>query len=467
MRLSGLASGLDVDAMVKELMKAKRSSYDTMVKKRTQIEWKREDYRTISSKIVDFRNNKLSSFNLSNTIAAKTTEVSGDTNALKVNSTTSSASGTLSVNVTDVATNARTIYQVGNGNLGAVSFTINGEQITLDAAASKGSDLAAAINANSKTKATAVFNEQTGQISISATETGGGAVTAPTSKLIITNTAGLTATSSVPGKQASITINGMTYTQDSNRFLVNGIDFTVKAQSASDTTIAVVQDTSKIIDTIKSFVKEYNDLIGLINGELSEDKNRKFLPLTSDERAALSDKEAEQWEDKARSGTLRNDSTLSKYVSDLRTIATTLINGISTGGTDRLQIGITTGSYGEKGKLVLDEDKLRKALESKPQEVTNLFADGSNGVFKNMMDASLTALTSLSKIAGTSLTSSDSKSFLESSILGDQLRGMRDKEFNVLARLNKLETQYYKQFSAMEKAINKFNSQSSSLNGLL
>lgn len=461
MRISGLASGLDIDAMVKELMKARRTSFDTMIKTRTQVEWKREDYRTISSKIVDFRNNKLSSYNLSNAINAKSTEVSGDANAIKVNSTSSTANGILNVNVESVATNATKLYTVGTGNMGAITFTINNEPITLDAAASSGADLAAAINANtSKTKATALYNADTGQISITATETGA-------NKLTIMNTKSPTpfaATDIVIGEPAKIKINGMVYSQDSNRFQVNGVDFTVKAKSTADTTLTVVQDTSKIMDTIKSFVTEYNSLIELVNGELSEDKNRKFLPLTSDEKSAMSEKEIEQWEDKARSGSLKNDATLSKYVSDLRSIATSLIEGADTGGTDRLLIGITTGSYSEKGKLVLDEVQLRKALESNPNEVADIFSNGTNGVFKRMMDTSLTALTDLSQIAGTSLTSSDKKAtFLESSLIGEQLRSMKDKEYTVAARLNKLETQYYKQFTAMETAINKFNSQSSSI----
>lgn len=462
MRISGLASGLDIDAMVKELMKARRASSDTMIKQRMQIEWKREDYRTISSKIVDFRNNKLASFNLSNAINAKSASVSGDTNALKINSTSSEAAGILSVNVDKVATNGRQVYSVGSGSLGAGTFTINGEPITLEAGASSGADLAAAINANSsKTKATALYNADTGQISITARETG-------SNKLVITNSYSKIATSTDNGEKAVATINGMVYTQDSNRFEVSGVDFTIKAKSVTDTTIEVVQDTTKIMDTIKSFVSEYNSLIGMINGELSEEVNRKFLPLTSDEKSAMSDKEIEQWEDKARSGRLRNDSSLSKYVSDLRSLTLSLVGGVDTGGADRLLVGITTGSYGEKGKLVLDEDTLRKALESNPNEVADLFSNGTNGIFKKMMDTSMTALTDLSQIAGTSLTSTDTKmSFLESSLLGEQLRNMRTKEASMVARLNKLETQYYRQFTAMETAINKFNSQSSSISSLL
>lgn len=458
MRLSGLASGLDVDAMVKLMMKGRTASYDNMIKQRTQVEWKREDYRSVSSKIVDFRNNKLSSYNMSNAINAKSSEVSGDTNAIKVNTTSSTAAGILTVNVEKVATSQRDVYDLTGVDLTTESFEINGIQVTLGTDKS-GAGLAAAINANkNELKATAVYNTQTGEIAITSTETGLG-------KPIITNVARIDAKSAA-GTEAVVIINGMEYKQNSNRFNINGVDFTVQAKSSPtlDTTISVVKDTTKVMDTIKSFVAEYNSLIGMINGELGEEKNRTYLPLTSDERKAMSDKEVEQWDAKAKSGGLRNDSTLSKYVSDLRTIATSLIEGIDIGGGNRMSIGITTAGYSEKGKLVLDEKILGDALESNPDKTTALFSDGTNGVFKKMVDTSLVALTALSSIAGTSMTSSEANaSFLESSLLSDRIRNMKSKESLMLQRLNNAETQFYKQFSAMEAAINKMNSQSSSI----
>ncbi|MGO4373014.1 flagellar filament capping protein FliD, partial [Paenibacillus sp. MCAF20] len=308
MRLTGLASGLDVDSMVKELMKARQTTYNNMVKKRTLSEWKQEDFRSASTKIVDFRNNKLSSYTLSNAISAKTSQVP-------------------------------------------------------------------------KTQITA-------------------------------------------GNDASVTVNGITYgPQASNRFNINGVDFTVKAmtQTLAPANITAVQDTSKIVETIKAFVADYNSLIGSLNSELSEAKFRNFAPLSSEEKAEMNEDDIKTWQDKARSGALKNDSTLSRYVSDLRLTATSLVAGIKDGDGKSLSIGITTGSYSEKGKLVLDETALRNALESNPSEVTDLFSNNTTGVFRKMTNASMDALTELSKKAGTSLTSTDlSSSFLVNSTLSQE-----------------------------------------------
>lgn len=460
MRISGLASGLDVDSMVKELMKAKRTSYDNAVKQRTLVEWKREDYRSISSKIVDFRNNKLSSYNLSNAINAKTSSVSGDANSIKINATNSSASGSMEVKVEQLSTSTREVFDIGTGKLAAGEVKVNGESITLDGEMT-GAQLAEAINGNSKFKATALYNEKTGQISITAKETG------VLDKPLVDGIANKVDDASVEGKTAIVHINGMKYEQNSNRFTVNGIDFTAVNESQSSATISVTTDTTKIVDTVKSFISDYNSLISLINGELSEEKYRTYKPLTSDEKSALTEKEVEMLESKARSGTLRGDTTLTKYISDLRSAATSLVGGAKLGEGSYLSVGITTGSYSEKGKLVLDEEKLKSALESNPDEVVALFS-GSEGVFKSMMDTSMTALKDLSKIAGTSLTSSDASfTFSPNSTMGDQLEGMSSKEANMLRRLDMLEVQYYKQFTAMETAINKFNSQASSISSLL
>lgn len=571
MRLSGLASGLDVDSMVETLMKAKRVTYNNMIKKRTKIEWQQEDYRSMSAKIVDFRNNKLSSFNMSKAISGKIAEVSGDTNALTVNSTGSTAAGSLSVKVNQVATAANNVYTFAAGNkpLSELGFdmsesgaiNINGVsiQVAWDATLS---DLATAINAKSSTaKATALYNSATGQFSISSTQTGeskleivdtnsvlsstsaqvytfnnavgrslgdlgfslpikvnnveieyynsngklsdlalaisnsAANVTASynegTGKFAITPNDGTavtldTAFTSVAGqpgaanaygvemvkteaKNASITINGISYTQASNRFNVNDYDFTVKAPSAasSTTTVTAVKDTKKIIETVKSFVSEYNNLIASINSELSETRNRGFDPLSSDEKKEMTDDEIEQWQAKARNGTLRNDSTLSQLLSELRTATTSLVQGIKLPDGTSISIGITTGSYAEKGKLVLDEDKLLKALESNPDEVSNLFSNSTTGVFNKMTKSTMTALTRLATKAGTSLTNADATaSFLESSLLSKEIKGMKTREELMQKRLEVIESMYYKQFSAMESAINKFNSQSSALTSL-
>lgn len=497
MRISGLASGMQVDDMVKEMMKAKRTSYNTMVQKRLSMEYQRESYREMSSKIVDFRYNKLSSYNMSNAISAKTTTVTGNEAALTVNSTNSSTSGSLNVSVSQLASAAGAVFtynpdtdtNTANSTAGMkltdLGFTatgsdiivkINDEEIKLDASTATLSELASAINANKNAKASAFYNESTGQLSIMNSQTGSTAV-----KLEGFDTITDFDTKTIIGKDAKISLNGVDYTQSSNRFAINGFDFTIKAESGTNgvTTLTSVSDTNKIVDSIKAFVNDYNTLIGSINSKISEEKYRTYLPLTDEQKEGMEESQIKLWEEKAKSGLIRNDSILTKLASDLRIAATTLVGGFDTGEVDGngkaifQSLGISTGSYTEKGKLVLNEETLRNALEKDPDKVIEMFtkrgtdvSPGSteSGVFAKMSASAVNSLQSLSTKAGTSLTSTDLKgSFMESSIISGQLRLMKERESSMITRLNKTETQLYKQFSAMETAINKFNSQASSL----
>lgn len=501
MRISGLASGMDIDSMVTQLMKAKRASYDKMVQKRIAVEWAREDYRSLSTKIVDFRNNKLTSYNMSNVLQAKKAELSGNTDSIVVNSATASAAGSFDVEVTKVAQSARTVMKYTKPDGGPelleasledlkfqivddkVNITINGKELTF-AKDTKIKDLVTQINSDKTLKVTALASGET--ISITSTQTGemedgtelveGFPTTAPSALSVHTT--------STRGNNATVLVNGVEFTQASNQFSINGFNFTAKSETGSKgvSTISAVTDTDKIISTIKSFVNDYNTLIAAIDSELSEQRYRDYLPLTDEQKKEMSEDEIKLWQEKARSGSLRNDTALSSYLSELRIATHSLIYGIDTGEKDssnnpiKKSIGITSGSYSEKGKLNLDEDALRKALNEDASQVAELFmgtsntssASTSSGVFTKMMNSSMTILKNLSEKAGTSLTStSESFSFLENSLMSEQIRNMKTRETDMLARLSTAETNYYKVFTAMETAINKYNSQSSSLSGFM
>ncbi len=51
MRLSGLSSGLDIDQMMKDLMKAERMPVNKLEKKKTELGWKMDQYREMNLKL--------------------------------------------------------------------------------------------------------------------------------------------------------------------------------------------------------------------------------------------------------------------------------------------------------------------------------------------------------------------------------------------------------------------------------
>ena len=84
-------------------------------------------------------------------------------------------------------------------------------------------------------------------------------------------------------------------------------------------TFSSTPDVDAIYDTIKKFVDSYNGLITNISEKTSEKKNKDYAPLTDAQREALSDDEIKKWEDLAKKGTLRRDSTLSSLLTKMRT----------------------------------------------------------------------------------------------------------------------------------------------------
>jgi Flagellar capping protein len=56
MRITGFASGLDIDQIVSDLMKAERIPLTRLVQKRQLVQWQREAYLSINSQLLKLRN---------------------------------------------------------------------------------------------------------------------------------------------------------------------------------------------------------------------------------------------------------------------------------------------------------------------------------------------------------------------------------------------------------------------------
>ena len=82
MRVSGFASGMDIDAIVLKMMQAKREPLNKLNQQKTKLEWQQEQYRDINIKLIDFRSNKLSNYGMTGSISAKQINVSGNSTAV-------------------------------------------------------------------------------------------------------------------------------------------------------------------------------------------------------------------------------------------------------------------------------------------------------------------------------------------------------------------------------------------------
>ncbi|MEK5266962.1 flagellar filament capping protein FliD [Weizmannia sp. FSL W8-0401] len=263
------------------------------------------------------------------------------------------------------------------------------------------------------------------------------------------------------GTNAVFNINGLDTERTTNTFAINGVTYTLKSKFDTPVTVTVSNDTDTIFKNIKNFVDQYNSLIDAVQSKLNEDRYPDYAPLTDDQRKELTDTQQDQWDKKARSGLLRNDMTLKSSLSNMRSLIYSKVNNanISSEYSQLSSIGITTTSDWLKGgKLEINEDKLKAAIQNDPDSVELLFrATGSTtsekGIVQRLYDSVNNTYNTIVDKAGKS-TYVNTQFTIGKNIndLTDKIRDMNDK-------LGKLEDRYYAQFTSMEQAIQKYNSQ--------
>ncbi|MFJ7676711.1 flagellar hook-associated protein 2 [Peribacillus sp. NPDC097198] len=489
-RVSGLASGMDIDEIVKSMMQAERVPLDKLTQKKQYSEWQRDDYRSVNTalseldKLISDGVGKQSSF-IKKTVTVSNPNAIGIKN---INSTTDFA-GTIEVqnlavaatmkNHTPLSLNPKAkllaegeaekeIYIQAidkNGELGEKKkLTITAED-TLDSLISK---------INSNTDVTAFYDKQSGQMSFTAKNTGDIANKAEiiltgdfftgTLKMDEDNEKAIEKSKGTSGINATLTYNGLEITRSSNVINLNGAEFTLKEKTEGPVTFSSKADVDTILDTVTQFVNKYNEIIKKIQDKTSESKYRSYTPLSTEQKKAMTEDEVKLWEEKAKSGTLKNDSTLKSLLTTMRSSLYTSVSGM-TGNHTLSGLGITTTkNYLEGGKLTIDEDKLRAAISEDPNAIYKLFMSegkdtekSSQGLARRLradIQSSMKVITEKAGKAG----------YVNNNFtIGKAVSGLDTRISAFEAKLVKLETRYYNQFTAMEKAISKANSQSSSL----
>ncbi|MCM3288565.1 flagellar filament capping protein FliD [Paenibacillus sp. MER 180] len=270
------------------------------------------------------------------------------------------------------------------------------------------------------------------------------------------------------GVDAEVEINGITSTRDSNTFTQDGVTYTLLQESPNSVTVTNTADVSGVVDKVKKFVSAYNEAVGLINKMTGENKLRGYDPLTSEQKKELSEDEVKNWEKKTKQGLLKNDSLLEPFMSGIRTMLSKSY-AVSNSDYDALfKIGFGTTKYeGNKakfmedsGKIVLDEEKLTKALQESPEAVTELLTKSSTktedaGFLHQLYSKLNDTITSINKKSGKL-----GGSYLDASTeLGKKYSDMELDYKSLEMKLTKKEDDYYKKFAAMEKALAYNNSQ--------
>lgn len=265
----------------------------------------------------------------------------------------------------------------------------------------------------------------------------------------------------IDATDATIVYNGVEYTQSNNSFNINGLTFEVSAVG-EEQSFSVEADVQGIYDKVKNFVKEYNSLIEEMNKLYNADSSRGYEPLTAEEKDSMTEEDIKNWEDKIKGSLLRRDSTISSLLSTMRTMLNKSVEVTNADGTtSRFSLssfGVVTGSWSERGQLHINgneedpeysgyDDLLMAAISANPDAVAQTFSSIGNEIYSYMQKAMKSSDTS------------SAMTFYDDKTMDGDIKDYKDEVKAMQQKLADEEEKYYKQFSAMETAMAKLQSQ--------
>jgi len=375
----------------------------------------------------------------------------------------------LTVKAEDSVTDVK-IRQHENGSLesggkavefiGSTSITVGDKVITINS----NDTIASMMDKVNKSGAgvTMSYNRLTDRFSIESNTIGAGTSFSVTGEgNILDMLSGQNPAVATDGSQAQVYINGELVTRSTNSFAYRGLNITLNhttdtgatgpTNHEDDTIVTFKRDATKAMDAIRDFINGYNAIISKLEGLLNDRKTGNevsYKPLTDEEKSAMSDKQIEEWEAIAKKGILRNDQGIQSLVNSLRSSFFSTIEGT---GMSAAQIGLTTGNFfgGTGGQIIIDEDRLRAALESDPDKVADIFTgpEGNRGaglVWK------------MNETLGTYLNTSQTNTIKN---LEESMKRANEQISKMEERMWAEEDKLYRQFAAMETAMSKLQSQ--------
>ncbi|ADU50310.1 flagellar hook-associated 2 domain-containing protein [Thermaerobacter marianensis DSM 12885] len=454
MRISGLASNLDWEQLVEQLMQIERRPLLLLERRKLEIETQRNAWSDVRSRIANLRDrvDGVLAQDLFDRVEVK----SSDAARVSAEAGSGAAPGTYRVEVQQLAT-AHAIATYSEVTTPANSQNLSGTftiSVTVGAATMASFDVTvdpadslyairdkinaavqAAIKANPNLEPYAVRADVIGgYLVITRTETGAGGIevsgaVAEDLKLI-DNTGAERVVSE--GKDAQFKVNDVSFTRSSNTVsgVIQGVTLELhQAAPGQPVDITVAWDDDAVVDAVKKFIEQYNSTLS-------------FMAQQQDYQAA-------------GGGKLGGDVLLITLSNDLRRMVSAPVKALE-GSTalDRLAaVGITTQD--KSGTLQLDEAKLRQALAADRAGVQRLLAGDpdsasstDDGVFvrlRKALDGWLQANTGL----------------LDQRIdsLDERARDYADQMDRMQYRLQLREQNLTRQFEALETLLSTLRSQ--------
>jgi flagellar hook-associated protein 2 len=430
---AGIGSGLDVNGLVSQLVAAERAPADNRLNSdqsttKTQI----SAFGALSS-VLSGLQTALDAFKTTGADPSRKTTVA-DGAGFTASASTTAVLGSYQVRVETIATTQKlqsaavaASTQVGYGTLAIKVGSDTAVNVSIAQGKGTLADIRDAINAATGSQGvtaslvhgdagdvlvlTSSRSGTSGALSITASGGDGG--------LSVLNTTGGTLTEATPAGDAEVWVDGVKRTSASNHItdLIDGVTLDLtKAQTGVEFKLSVAGDPTTLHARVDAFVKAYNTAITTLRTQ-----------------SAAGDKDN-------AGGPLSGDATPRSIIQSLRSAI----------GSDYASLSALGLKTAVDGTLTLDGSKLDAALASDAGAVRKAFGDSAT--YATSLRATLTAY-----VGDDGLIASRTKS------LNDHLKNIADQRTQLDRRMSQMETDYRRQFTALDSMMAQMQSTSSFL----
>jgi len=451
LNIGGLASGLDTNAIVDQLMAIERQPRTKLDQQASLITARQQALADFQSRLraVEAAAKDLRSVTL---WSQRQTVATSDATRLSAAIVAGAGAGVggYQVEVSQLANAAQRTYAF-RSPASAGTITIDGHDTRVAAGASL-SDVVSAINSDADATVYAAATDS-GTLVLSARRTGD----TGTGFIAVTDGTGALTEDTAKAKQgrdALFTVDGVAGSASTNEVTnaVAGVRLTLRGVTTVSGPITVTvgapaADTEAVKDKLRAFVEVYNSTVDAIRAKLDE----RSVP------NARTDADRQK-------GLLNGDTTLTAILSQMRQAIYTPVRGLPTGMSSLADLGVSTGSASATisrdalaGKLQIDDDTLDAALANNAAGVRDLLAGPANvGGWARAFESVVHAADTTGGTIDVRISGADA-----------ELKRLKTAMSDMDDRLALKEQTLRAQFAAMENALSQSQTQSAWLSGQL
>ena len=449
LNIGGLASGLDTNSIIDQLMAVERQPRTRLDQQASLITAKQSVLADFQSRLraVEAAAQDLRSVSL---WSQQQSVATSDSTRLSAGIVAGSGAGVggYQVEVSQLANAAQRTYAFSSpASAGTIAIDGHDTQVAANASIS---DVVSAINSDPRATVYAAATDRGTLVLSSRTtgDTGAGFIA------VTDGTGSLTedASKAKQGRDALFTVDGVAGRASANDVTnaIAGVRLTLRGVTTTSGPITVTvgapaADTGAVKDKLRAFVDVYNSTVDAIRARLDE----RTVPNPQ----TVADRQA---------GMLNGDTTLTAILSQMRQAIYTPVRGLPDGMSSLADLGVSTGSASSTisrdalaGKLTIDASTLDDALANDPAGVRDLLAGPANaGGWARAFERIVHQADTTGGTVDVRITGADS----ELKRLQQQMADMDD-------RLALKEQTLRAQFTAMETALAQAQSQGSYLAG--